>query len=89
MSQEVTPRLYHQVVVNISDAETLVVVQAGPSCLKAADEIKCEFLNDHQWVILHQIEITLQKMAWWQRILEGDTYPTGSLVVSAIFSIRM
>ena len=57
-------------------------------CLKAADEIKCELLNDHQWVILHQIEITLRKMASWQRILEGDTYPTGSLVVSAIFSIR-
>jgi hypothetical protein len=27
-------------------------------------------------------------MALWQQILEGDKYPTGSLVVSAIFIIR-
>lgn len=57
-------------------------------CLHAAGTSKCEMLNDEQWVILEQIEITLKKMASWQRILEGDKYPTGSLVVSAIFSIR-
>ena len=57
-------------------------------CLRAAGTISCEMLQDNQWVILEQIEITLQKMATWQRILEGDKYPTGSLVVSAIFAIR-
>jgi hypothetical protein len=57
-------------------------------CLHAAGSITCEMLKDEQWIILEQIEITLRKMAMWQRILEGDKYPTGSLVVSAIFSIR-
>lgn len=57
-------------------------------CLHAAGEIKCEMLDDVQWLVLEQIEITLKKMALWQRILEGDKYPTGSLVVSAIFAIR-
>jgi hypothetical protein len=57
-------------------------------CLRAAGSISCEMLRDDQWVILEQIEITLKKMATWQRILEGDKYPTGSLVVSAIFAIR-
>lgn len=58
----------------------LAVVQV--KCLKAAEEIKCKLLEDYQWVILHQIESTLQKMALWQRTLEGP------LVVSAIFSIQ-
>jgi hypothetical protein len=34
-----------------------------------------------------QIEITFKKIAMWQRILEGEKYPTGSLVVSAIYAI--
>ena len=37
--------------------------------------------------MLEQIEICLAMMAQWQRILEGEKYPTGSLVVSAVFSI--
>ena len=45
-------------------------------------------LSKEQWVVLEQIEITLKKMALSQRILEGDKYHTGSLVVLAIFSIR-
>jgi hypothetical protein len=57
-------------------------------CLHAAGSIQCEMLNEEQWVVLEQIEITLKKMVLWQWILEGDKYPTGSLVVSAIFSIR-
>ena len=57
-------------------------------CLHAAGSITCEMIQEEQWIVLEQIEITLQKMALWQRILEGDKYPTGSLVVSAIFAIR-
>jgi hypothetical protein len=57
-------------------------------CLHAARSIQCEMLNKEQWVVLEQIKITLKKMMLWQRILEGDKYPTGSLDVSAIFSIR-
>lgn len=57
-------------------------------CLHAAQKIKCNMLSDMQWTVLEQIEIALKKMAVWQQILEGDKYPTGSLVVLAIFSIR-
>ena len=57
-------------------------------CLSGANEIKCEILDDAQWLVLEQIEITLAMIAGWQRILEGENYPTGSLVVSAIYAIR-
>ena len=56
--------------------------------LKAHGEIDCELLDDDQWTVLHQIEIALRMMATWQRLLEGDEYPTGSLVVMAAFQIR-
>ena len=56
--------------------------------LHAAGSIDCEMLKEEQWVILEQVEITLKKMAAWRCILEGNKYPTGSLVVSAIFAIR-
>ena len=57
-------------------------------CLHSAKEITCDMLETEQWVVLEQIEITLKKIATWQRILEGEKYPTGSLVVSAIYAIR-
>ncbi len=38
--------------------------------------------------MLEQIEMTLKKIASWQRIMEVEKYPTGSLVVSAINAIR-
>ncbi len=57
-------------------------------CLHSAKEITCDMLDMEQWVVLEQIEITLKKVATRQRILEGEKYPTGSLVVSAIYAIR-
>ena len=56
--------------------------------LHVAEEITCDMLSQEEWRVLEQIEICLAMMAQWQRILEGEKYPTGSLVVSAIFSIR-
>jgi hypothetical protein len=56
-------------------------------CLYAAKEITCDMLDYDQWVVLEQIEITLKKIAMWQRILEEEKYPTGALVVSAIYAI--
>ncbi len=53
-------------------------------CLYAAKEITCDMLDYDQWVVLEQIAITLKKIAMWQRILEGEKYPTGLLVVSAM-----
>jgi hypothetical protein len=35
-----------------------------------------------------QVEITLKTMGFWQRVLEGETYVTGSLVPLAIYTIR-
>ena len=41
--------------------------------LKAQELITCDIPSDEQWVILHQIEISLQTMAGWQRALEGES----------------
>ena len=45
-------------------------------------------LTHQEWRLCHQVEITLQTMAFWQRVLEGEKYVTGSLVPLAIFTIR-
>ncbi len=45
-------------------------------CSYAAKEITCDMLDHDQWVVLEQIEITLKKISMWQRILEGEKYPT-------------
>ena len=45
-------------------------------------------LTPEEWRVCHQVEVTLQTMAFWQRILEGEKYVTGSLVPLAIFTIR-
>jgi hypothetical protein len=46
-----------------------------------------ENLTLQEWKLYHQVEITLQIMAFWQRILEGEKYVTGSLVPVAIYTI--
>lgn len=56
--------------------------------LHGAQEITCEVPSDTQWEILYQVELTLQTMAGFQRMLEGDCYVTGSMVVFAVFQIR-
>ncbi len=38
--------------------------------------------------ICYQVEITLKTMGFWQRVLEGEKYVTGSLVPLAIYTIR-
>ncbi len=45
-------------------------------------------LTAQEWKVCHQIEITLKTMAFWQRVLEGDKYVTGSLVLVAIYTIQ-
>ena len=56
--------------------------------LHCSEEVDCEMLSDEQWTILHQIEITLQTMAGFQRMLEGECYVTGSMVTLAVFRVR-
>jgi len=55
--------------------------------LHVTGKITCDMLSQEEWLVLEQIEICLAMMAQWQRILEGEKYPTGSLGVSAVFSI--
>ena len=52
--------------------------------LHGADEIECNVLSNEQWQVLHEIEISLPTMAGFQRILEGECYVTGSMLVLAV-----
>lgn len=56
--------------------------------LLATEEISCENLTPLEWGILHQIEIALETMAHFQRVLEGENYVTASLVSVAVYQIR-
>jgi hypothetical protein len=47
-----------------------------------------ENLTLQEWKLCHLVEITLKTMAFWQRILEGEKYVTGSLIPMAIFTIH-
>ena len=56
--------------------------------LLAAEEVLCESMLPDEWPILHQIEIILETMARFQRVLEGESYVTASLVPVTVFQIR-
>jgi hypothetical protein len=51
-------------------------------------DLDLENLMAEEWRLCHQVEITLQIIAFWQQILEGEKYVTGSLVPVAIYTIR-
>lgn len=51
-------------------------------------DITCTDLTDAEWCVLHQVEILLETMAYFQRVLEGESYVTGSLVPVAVYQIR-
>jgi hypothetical protein len=50
-------------------------------------EASPETLTAQEWKICHQIKITLKTMAFWQRVLEGEKYVTGSLIPVAVYTI--
>jgi hypothetical protein len=56
--------------------------------LLAAEEVSCDSMSPDEWSILHQIEVFLETMARFQRVLEGEYYVTASLVPVAVFQIR-
>lgn len=56
--------------------------------LVATGEVGIEDLSVNEWLVLHQIEIVLETMAYWQRILEGEKYVTGSLSTVAVYQVR-
>ena len=47
-----------------------------------------ENLTAEEWRLCHEVEITLQTMAFWQQILEGEKYVTVSVVPVGIYTIR-
>ena len=51
-------------------------------------EIECKNITKEEWLVLDQLQILLETMAHSQRILEGESYVTGSLVAAAVFQIR-
>ena len=55
--------------------------------LLITEEITCQNLTQREWLVLHQIEITLETLAYWQHVLEGASYVTGSLVAVAVYQI--
>ena len=56
--------------------------------LLATKEVDCEELSNDEWDMLEQIIIVLEPFAFFQRVLEGESYVTGSMVPSAAFHIR-
>ena len=56
--------------------------------LLVVGEIECEHISKEEWLVLDQLQILLETMAHFQRILEGESYVTGSLVPVAVFQIR-
>jgi hypothetical protein len=56
--------------------------------LIASELINCVDLTNEEWIILHQVEIALETIADYQRMLEGECYVTGSMVTVAVFQIR-
>jgi hypothetical protein len=56
--------------------------------LVASNQVECEVLIDKEWEMLEQIVSVLGPLAFFQRVLEGESYVTGSMVPSAVFNIR-
>jgi hypothetical protein len=56
--------------------------------LLAATEVSCGSMNAREWASLHQNEIALEKIAHFQRVLEGEFYVSVSLVPIAVYQIR-
>jgi hypothetical protein len=56
--------------------------------LLVVEEIECKNITKEVWLVLNQLQILLDTMAHFQRILEGESYVTGSLVAVAVFQIR-
>lgn len=68
--------------------ERLIYLRPALDILKSAKNVDFKMLEDEQWDVLEQIMAALSKMAEFQRILEGECYVTGSMVVIAVFRIR-
>lgn len=50
------------------------------------EETEALTITTQEWKICYQVEVTLTTMGFWQCVLEGEKYVTGSLVPLAIYS---
>ena len=51
-------------------------------------EVDCKDMSDKQWEMLEQIITVLEPFAFFQRVLEGESFVTGLMVPSAAYNIR-
>jgi hypothetical protein len=68
--------------------ERALHLQKAIKGLIATSQVTCEVLSDKEWKALGEIESVLKPLAFFQRVLEGESYVSGSLVPLAVFNIR-
>lgn len=68
--------------------ERALFLKKAIMALVASNQVECEVLIDKEWEMLEQIVSVLGPLAFFQRVLEGESYVTGSMVPSAVFNIR-
>jgi hypothetical protein len=78
------------VIVNIVHADRLQFLQEAIChyIVNNPNETNPVIITAQEWKIYHQIEITIKTIGFWQCVLEGEKYVTGSIVPVAIYTIR-
>ncbi|KAL3761407.1 hypothetical protein ACHAWU_007366 [Discostella pseudostelligera] len=68
--------------------ERALYLQKAIKGLIATSQVACEVLSNEEWKVLGEIESVLKPLAFFQSVLEGKSYVSGSLVPLAVFNIR-
>lgn len=68
--------------------ERALHLQKAIKGLIATSQVTCEVLMEDEWRALGEIEAALRPLAFFQSVLEGESYVSGSLVPLAMFNIR-
>ena len=56
--------------------------------LIATGEVTLEDLTPDEWLVFHKIDIVLETIDHWKRILEGEKCVTGSLAAVSVLQMR-
>lgn len=69
--------------------ERALYLQKAIKGLLATNQVDCEELSSTEWSMLQEIETVLKPLAFFQRVLEGEAYVTGLLLVPlTVYNIR-
>jgi len=68
--------------------EHALYLQKAITGLLATNQVDCKELSSTEWSVLKEIETVLKPLAFFQRVLEGEAYVTGSLVPLAVNNIH-